>query len=246
MTDNKKFIESYCTDEYEVWTDTGWEDVVSTNKTIEYDVWELETESHSLSCADNHIVFNENMEEVFTANLTTSDYIHTENGTEQVISVTRSNNTDNMYDLQVGSENSRYYTNGILSHNTTIMTIYALWLTCFHPDKTVLIVANKEQTAINILRRVRMAYEQLPNWLKPGVKQWGKTEVVFANDSRISISSTSSSSSRGESANCVGGESIVTIRDKNTQEIMHIKMSELAEILENDGHILDVNIVEDE
>jgi len=86
---------------------------------------------------------------------------------------------------------------------TTIMSIYALWLTCFHADKTVMIVANKEQTAINILRRIRMAYEQLPNWLKPGVKQWGKTEVVFANDSRITISSTSSSSSRGETANCL-------------------------------------------
>jgi len=86
---------------------------------------------------------------------------------------------------------------------TTIMSIYALWLTCFHADKTVMIVANKESTAISILRRIRMAYEQLPNWLKPGVKQWGKTEVVFSNDSRITISSTSSSSSRGETANCL-------------------------------------------
>lgn len=86
---------------------------------------------------------------------------------------------------------------------TTLMTIYALWLTCFESDKTVLIVANKEATAISILRRIRMAYEYLPNWLKPGVKQWGKTEVVFSNDSRITISSTSSSSSRGETANCL-------------------------------------------
>ena len=86
---------------------------------------------------------------------------------------------------------------------TTLMCIYSLWLTCFEPDKTVLIVANKEDTAIKILRRIRMAYEHLPNWLKPGVIQWGKTEVVFANDSRITISSTSSSSSRGETANCL-------------------------------------------
>lgn len=86
---------------------------------------------------------------------------------------------------------------------TTIMTIYALWLTCFNSDKTVLIVANKEKTAINILKRVRMAYEQLPNWLKPGIKKWGDKEVILANDSRISISSTSSSASRGDTANCI-------------------------------------------
>lgn len=84
---------------------------------------------------------------------------------------------------------------------TTIMTIYALWKTCFEEDKRALIVANKEDTAINILSRIRMAYEQLPNWLKPGIKQWGKTEVVFANDSSITISSTSSTAARGDSIN---------------------------------------------
>lgn len=86
---------------------------------------------------------------------------------------------------------------------TTIMTVYSLWLTIFNSDKTVLIVANKEATAIEILRRIRMAYEMLPNWLKPGVKEYGKTSMVLANDSRIIISSTSSSSSRGQTANCL-------------------------------------------
>lgn len=86
---------------------------------------------------------------------------------------------------------------------TTIMTIYALWHTVFQKDKRVLIVANKEDTAIMILRRIRTAYEQLPNWLKPGVKQWGKTEVIFTNDSSITISSTSSSTARGDSINAL-------------------------------------------
>jgi len=84
---------------------------------------------------------------------------------------------------------------------TTLMTIYALWTACFQHDKRIIIVANKEDTAIMILRRVRMAYEQLPGWLKPGVKQWGKTEVIFTNDSSIGISTTTGSAARGESAN---------------------------------------------
>ncbi|NBW57511.1 hypothetical protein EBR43_06980, partial [bacterium] len=56
---------------------------------------------------------------------------------------------------------------------TTLMTIYALWLACFHEDQRILIVANKEQTAINIFKRVRIAYEQLPNYLKPGAVEYG-------------------------------------------------------------------------
>lgn len=130
------------------------------------------------------------------------------------------------------------------SGKTTLMSIYALHLTLFHDDKTVLIVANKEATAIEILRRIRMAYEMMPNWLKPGVKEWGKTAVVFANDSRIIISSTSSSSSRGQTANCVGGDSIITIKHKKTGEILDISMLGLSELLRAEGKELNIRLVD--
>ena len=47
---------------------------------------------------------------------------------------------------------------------STLLTIYALWIACFNEDQNILIVANKESTAINIFKRVRLAYEQLPNY----------------------------------------------------------------------------------
>lgn len=87
------------------------------------------------------------------------------------------------------------------SGKTTLMTIYALWMCCFYEDQRILIVANKELTAINIFKRVRMAYEMLPNWLKPGVKEYGKTSMTLANGSSIGISTTSSDAGRGDSCN---------------------------------------------
>jgi hypothetical protein len=84
---------------------------------------------------------------------------------------------------------------------TTITTIYALWNTCFFEDKRVIIVANKESTAINIFKKIRLAYELLPNYLKPGVREYGKTGVVFANGSSIGISTTTSTAARGDTAN---------------------------------------------
>jgi len=86
---------------------------------------------------------------------------------------------------------------------TTMMTIYALWVACFQEDQRILIVANKEQTAINIFKRVRMAYEKLPNYLKPGVIEYGKTSMILANGSSIGISTTSSDAGRGDSCNCL-------------------------------------------
>ena len=87
------------------------------------------------------------------------------------------------------------------SGKTTLMTIYALWMCCFYEDQRILIVANKEQTAINIFKRVRMAYEMLPNWLKPGVREYGKTSMTLGNGSSIGISTTSSDAGRGDSCN---------------------------------------------
>lgn len=86
---------------------------------------------------------------------------------------------------------------------TTMMTIYTLWVACFLEDQRILVVANKEQTAINIFKRIRLAYEQLPNWLKPGVLEYGKTSMSLTNGSSIGISTTSSDAGRGDSCNCL-------------------------------------------
>jgi hypothetical protein len=89
------------------------------------------------------------------------------------------------------------------SGKTTMFTIYALWIACFQEDQRILIVANKESTAINIFKRVRTAYELLPNYLKPGVIEYGKTSMALANGSSIGISTTSSDAGRGDSVNVV-------------------------------------------
>ena len=99
----------------------------------------------------------------------------------------------------------------ISTHNSTLMTIYALWTVCFKKDQRILIIANKEKTAIQIFGRVRLAYEKLPNYLKPGVATYGKTEITLGNGSSIGISTTSSSAARGDSVNCLTGDSIIVI-----------------------------------
>jgi len=84
---------------------------------------------------------------------------------------------------------------------TTLMTVYALWNACFNDDQRILIVANKEGTAIEIFKRVRMAYEELPNWLKPGVTEYGKTSMALGNGTTIGISTTTGTAARGQSCN---------------------------------------------
>jgi hypothetical protein len=105
--------------------------------------------------------------------------------------------------ITVDSPDSLYLCGNSLipTHNTTTITIYALWMACFQKDKRITIVANKEATAKEIFARIKLAYEQLPIYLKPAIKSWRKDGLQLSNDSEIKISTTSASSARGSSSN---------------------------------------------
>lgn len=78
---------------------------------------------------------------------------------------------------------------------------YLLWYACFHPEKTIAILANKGATAREMLARVTLMLENLPFFLQPGCKVLNKGSIVFSNNSRIIASATSGSSIRGMSVN---------------------------------------------
>jgi hypothetical protein len=200
--DNNKFIEKYDVDDYEILTDTGWSDIKALHKTVPFIRYILKTTNHSLECADTHIVFNDKFEEVFVKDLINGQMVLTDAGPEVVISVEKTDIEENMYDFELDQEsNHRYYTNGILSHNTTTYTIFACHTICFNIDKRMLIIANKEKTALEIMSRIKFAFEQLPSWLKPGVTDWSKSRIKFSNGCIIEAVSTSSSAARGKSCN---------------------------------------------
>ena len=127
---NKKFTQSLKIDDYEILTDDGYVDVEYLHETIEYDVYELKTKSGlSLKCADNHIIFLDDMSESFVKNLESGDRIFTEFGLDIVISVSNLGYKEKMYDFQLPEDsNKRYYTNGILSHNTQLAKVLAKYM----------------------------------------------------------------------------------------------------------------------
>jgi replicative DNA helicase len=118
MKFERKFIDTIELDDWEVETDEGWSDIKAIGKTIEYDEWVLKTQTCDLICADTHIVFDDNMNEVFIKDLKVGDRIQTKNGLEFVLECHKSDQKSNMFDLQLNDENHRFYTGDILSHNS--------------------------------------------------------------------------------------------------------------------------------
>ncbi len=99
----------------------------------------------------------------------------------------------------------------IATSNTTLMTIYALWVALFEEDQRILVVANKEQTAKMILKRIKTAFEMMPNFIKAGAVEYGQTNIMLSNGSSIGISTTSSDAGRGESVNVLVVDEIAHI-----------------------------------
>jgi len=85
------------------------------------------------------------------------------------------------------------------SGKTTVMMAYLLWYIIFHSDKVVGILANKGSTAREILGKLQLAYENLPNFLQHGVIEFNKGTFYLENGSRVIAASTSSDSIRGYS-----------------------------------------------
>ena len=74
---------------------------------------------------------------------------------------------------------------------TVSSAIFILHTILFNNDKNCMIVANKGDTAIEIVDKVKSIYSLLPFFLKPGVKTWNQKSLTFDNGCRIKTSARS-------------------------------------------------------
>lgn len=130
-TVERKFTHSIDLCDLEIETDSGWHPVVSIHKTIPYTVWQIKTSAGlTLECADTHIVFDQEKKEIFVKDLIEgSTRILTQFGPDLVVAVSKLDRYEAMFDVAVDHADHSFYSNGILSHNTTIVNAlsYALF-----------------------------------------------------------------------------------------------------------------------
>jgi len=89
------------------------------------------------------------------------------------------------------------------SGKSTVVTAYLLWYCVFHDNVNIAILANKAATAREMLQRLQLSYENLPNWLQQGVVNWNRGSLELENGSKIMAASTSASAVRGMSFNII-------------------------------------------
>lgn len=195
---SKKIISTQILENTKVLTDTGYSPVTQIHKTQPYTVYELELEDGSkLECADNHIIFLKGFKECFVKDLHIGDSVITKQGTSKVASIIKCPYKLCMYDVSVNDMNHRYYTNNILSHNTTTTVAFLAWYLCFHVDRNCAVMANKQDTAIEIMNKLTDVFRGLPFFLKPGILAFGKKGMKLDNGCMIMSSATTKTASIG-------------------------------------------------
>jgi len=94
---------------------------------------------------------------------------------------------------------------------TTLVSIILLHQAMFNDDFTIGVLSNKEKGAKDVIRRIKVAYKELPHWLKQGVTEWNTLSIVFENGSRIEAEATSEDSFTGRSLNILFVDEVAKI-----------------------------------
>lgn len=86
---------------------------------------------------------------------------------------------------------------------TTTIAAFLSWMIVFHSNRNILVVANKEKTAIEIIDKITNIFRGLPYYMKPGCMNFGKMSVKLENGSQIICSATTNTASIGFTIHCV-------------------------------------------
>ena len=82
---------------------------------------------------------------------------------------------------------------------TTTAASYILWYAMFHKAKPAAVLANKADQAQEIIERIQTSYEELPLFLKVGIRVYNKRSMTFVNKSKVFSAASSKSAIRGKS-----------------------------------------------
>ena len=116
---------------------------------------------------------------------------------------------------------------------STLMAAYSLWLMIFHKDKNILCLSITQETAKEIVTRVRFANDNLPGWLKQESAEDNRLSLRLKNGSQIKAASSASTAGRSAALSlliideCVYGDCKINVRNKHTGECRQINIQDL-------------------
>lgn len=205
LLDNCKTTKEIDISDYgiKVLTDVGYQPISYIYNTKPFTIYKVILENgYSIECADKHMLFDENLNIIYADELVENvSKVMTDRGPSTVKSVTISNIKVSMCDVSIDHPYHRYYTNGILSHNSTTTAIFCLWSVLFRNDRNALILSKSGPAGQDLIKKIKDMYLYLPYHLKLGTLKWNQSEIAFDNNSTISTEAFSPTAGLGKTIN---------------------------------------------
>lgn len=101
---------------------------------------------------------------------------------------------------------------------TESSSAFIIWFTIFQNNQNVLIAANKFKAATEIMDRIRFMYEELPDWIRPGVVTWNVQKIQFDNGSKIESTTTTADAGRGKSISLLYVDEMAFVKTRIAEE----------------------------
>ncbi len=149
--------------------------------------WTPETLKEYIKCSQDPVYFTETYMKIIHVDRGLIPFVLYDYQKEMMMSMAENRNTIITTARQTGK--------------STTTCAFILWYILFHSEKTVALLANKGETAREILSKVQLGYMHLPKWLQQGVIEWNKGSMELENNSRVIAAATSGNAIRGYAIN---------------------------------------------
>ncbi len=102
---------------------------------------------------------------------------------------------------------------------STLSAGISLWMMIFQKDKSILVVATKQDTAKNLVTKVKFMYDNLPSWLQIGFVEKNKLALRLKNGSQIKAVSAASDAGRSEAISLLIVDEAAFIEENRIEDI---------------------------
>ena len=83
----------------------------------------------------------------------------------------------------------------------------------FNDDKEIAVLAQKESTAQEVIKRLQDVISKMPKWIAPGIVEWNKKSLIFENGTRIFAAASSGDNIVGRSVNVLYIDEVSKIKN---------------------------------
>lgn len=148
-----EIAEEYSVTDTQVLTPNGWRKVNKVYKTIPLETVRIVTSNCELICSLQHLIKTPSGW-VHAYTLCQGDIVLTENGTEVILLAEETGEVEELYDITVDDPSGEFYSNGILSHNSTTFAARQLILSHLLPGYKSLYVCPQHDQLKTYARRL--------------------------------------------------------------------------------------------